>query len=189
MSLLPRLDEIIPTGERHHTCNYTTQALLNNINYINYFEAECVSMPMVKVCLKCGKYRNVGRIPVPVNNSTIQKYGIDLENNIKINQKQVIELDFISTSYGVLKYATGTIQMINEIIFVSENMVQYLNCDKEIINYESMNEIITKWNEYRDLNYIFAGYDYNGNPKYTYNENTTNNGVEIKVIYTKTVVN
>ena len=188
MSLLPRLDEIVPTGEKHHSCNYSIQALLTNIGYINYFEAECVSMPMVKVCPKCGKYRNVGRIPVPVNSATIQKYGIDIANNIKIKQKYIIKLDFISTTLDILKYVTGTIEILNEITFVSENQVQNTNYNKEIINNETMHEIISKWNEYRKLDFKFIGYDTNGNPKYVYNENVINDGVEIQLIYTKTII-
>ena len=189
MSLLPRLDEIVPTGEKHNGCNFSIQALLNSIGYINYFEAECVSMPMVKVCPKCGKYRNVGRIPVPVNNITVQKYGIDIDNNIKISTKQLIELEFISTPYEVLKYATGTVQIINSILFIPENYVQYLSSCKENINNEAMNEIISKWNQYSRLNYTFDSYDCNGNPKYKCIESTINDGIETQVIYTKIIVN
>ena len=80
-------------------------------------------------------------------------------------------------------------QTLNEITFVSENIVQNINLDKEYINNNAINEMISNWNVYRKLNYTLSGYDYNGNPKYTYIENTVNNGVEVHVIYTKIIIN
>ena len=189
MSLLPRLDEIIPTGEQHHSCSYTIQAVMNNIGYINYFEAECVSMPMIKVCPKCGKYRNIGRIPVPVNNATIRKYGIDIENNIKVQTKQIINLRFISSPNNELLDISGTIQVLTCINFVSENFIKNANSQKENINTETLNEISRNWEDYSNIDYEFVGYDLNGNPKYLYEEFADTGDNSVQLTYTKIIIN
>jgi hypothetical protein len=189
MNLLPRLDEIIPTGESHRRCSYKIQALLNDIRYINYIETQCVSMPLVNVCPKCGKYITVGRIPVSVNNFTIQKYGIDIDRNIRIQTKQIVELDFVATSFNRLTNATGTIQTLDVINFVSENQFRTLNAVKRFLNVEVMNEIVQNWKDYSNLDYKFVGYDYNGNLKYCYEETANNGGIEVQIIYTKTIIN
>ena len=185
MSLLPRYDEIIPTGEQHKGCSYNIQALMNNIDYTNYFDAECVTMTLVKVCPKCGKYRFLANIPVSVNNYTIQKYNIDVQNNIFIEQKQIMEIYLYCTAFGLLTSLTGTLQTITTAHFSNSSEIKSFCTEKEELNTTSVNALLTDKERMLNLPYEYTGSDDFGRGLFKYIEITEFDGRNVEIIYNK----
>jgi hypothetical protein len=83
----------------------------------------------------------------------------------------------------------GTVQTIKNTIFVAENYTGTSQTIKEFLNADAINEIIKNWDKYSILDYKFIGYDYDGNPKYYYIETINHDGVEIQLVYIKTIIN